>query len=157
MKERLSFEFLTQSGYVPIPSYPNYFINQSGQIYSLKQKKFIINFPDAGGYLSVTMNRKLTYVNRLVAQAFLPEFSNFRYVLLKDKNKTNIHLSNLQLSNTIGAGQQPKPIVLNGGVLREDFPSISEAARYLKTSQTNIRNHIKSGKLYKGNMIRYAL
>lgn len=156
VKQPQTLEQLVQSGFRPLPIYHSYFINEEGRIYSIKYKNFLVVFPDANGYQSVTIKRKLMYVHRLIASVFLLDYKNYRYVILKDKNKNNIHLSNLQLSNILGGGQPSKPVVLNGGVISEVFPSISEVARYLNTSQTTIKNHIKNGRPYRGNIIRHA-
>ena len=62
-------------GYVQIPDYPEYYINERGDIYSSKVKRVLKSRPNTRGYwfITFTYNCKLIQllVHRLVAHAFM--------------------------------------------------------------------------------------
>lgn len=79
-----------------------YYINQKGEIknyrdYILKQKL------DKDGYYQVTLCKyindskvvRTSYVHKLVAEAFVPNPKNYKYILKKDGNKLNNNATNL--------------------------------------------------------------
>lgn len=95
-----------------IPDFPEYKINDKGEVFSLyKYKTNIITDTwrpvkwvlDKGvGYYLVTLvnattkKRSNRFIHRLLAQAFIPNPDNKAHVNHKDGNKTNNALSNLE-------------------------------------------------------------
>jgi hypothetical protein len=49
----------------------------------------------------VNINNKTEYVHRLVAETFIPNPLELKYVIFKDGNKTNVNVNNLEWSDTL--------------------------------------------------------
>lgn len=83
-----------------IPGYNNYLINENGEVYSIKSKKYIKPRINENNYLIIDLyknNIRKTYkLHRLVAQAFLDNPDNLPQVNHKDCNKLNNNISNLE-------------------------------------------------------------
>lgn len=84
-----------------LKGFSGYQIYEDGRVYSLKSNKFLTQFPNAKGYLRVTMVNddgvsKNMRVNRLVAMAFIENPEGLSDVDHIDGNKQNNHVSNLQ-------------------------------------------------------------
>lgn len=83
-----------------IPGYPDYYISESGQVYSTKNRKIkmLTNSPNSSGYLYVLIDKKSLRVHRLVAMTYLGMDEHTSLVVNhKDCNKTNNHVSNLEV------------------------------------------------------------
>lgn len=90
-------------GFIDCPILPDrYLINQNGDIYSKRRRRFIATRLDRYGYVRVnlykgTKNHTVT-LHRLLALAFIPndDPTNKKEVNHKDGNKLNYDLSNLE-------------------------------------------------------------
>ena len=88
----------------PIPDYPDYAINEQGQIMSYRRRpegKLMKGTIDNNGYIVVTLwGAKKAYkqhlVHRLIAQAFIPNPDNLPFINHIDENPANNQISNLE-------------------------------------------------------------
>lgn len=81
----------------PVKGFDNYLISEFGEVFSVKNNKFIKPTLMKIGYLGFTPKRnKLIYVHRAVAEAFIPNPNNYPQVNHKDGDKTNNNVSNLE-------------------------------------------------------------
>ena len=78
-----------------------YIVSTEGKIYSLRNKKYLKTYKNKKGYLKVWLynnkKRKMYFVHRLVAMAFLPNYNASLQVNHKDENKENNDVSNLEM------------------------------------------------------------
>lgn len=76
-----------------------YAVTEDGRIWSYRRKKFLKPIV-VNGYLQVHLYingvKKVFYVHRLVALAYLPNPNNFPQVNHRDENKQNNDVSNLE-------------------------------------------------------------
>ena len=133
MKEIKNFEELYQ-------------VNELGQIWSIKNKKYLKQTLCKNGYLYVGLHknkiRKNMLVHRIVAEAFLPNPNNLPEVNHKDENPQNNSVNNLEwcdsrYNKNYGTRTQKhkllvsKPVLqytLDGELVRE-WISATEAGR----------------------------
>lgn len=82
-----------------IQQYPNYMINECGEVFSLMSNKQLVP-SNTNGYSHVVLmkngTRHYLSVHRLVAKAFVENPNGLPCVNHKDENKTNNHASNLE-------------------------------------------------------------
>jgi len=82
--------------------YPNYFVNEQGDVFSTKfnkvRKMKLLNHK--GGYLQINISnnnqRKTILVHRLIAQTFIPNLENKREVNHKNGIKWDNRIDNLE-------------------------------------------------------------
>ena len=83
-----------------LPSFPNYVFHTSGEIWSIKQKRFLKGYVNSQGYRRVTLigadgQRKVSRVSRLIAECFLGP-ANGRIVDHRNRVKTSDSIQNLR-------------------------------------------------------------
>lgn len=86
-----------------IEGYESYFVNELGEVLSIKNKKQRIlkkKLDKNTGYYKIILSEKRkvkTYnIHRLVAEAFIPNPLNYKYINHKDENKQNNSINNLE-------------------------------------------------------------
>lgn len=88
-----------------IKYFPEYFITDSGNVYSRRGDKThnpryrirkLKNQTSRKGYKYININGKRKYIHRLVAQAFIPNQKNYPCVNHKDGDKSNNKSENLE-------------------------------------------------------------
>lgn len=87
------------SNNIEFENFPNYYINENGQIYGTNKRQFLThNLQD--GYPKVMLYHLSKpycyYVHVLVAKIFIPNPDGKKVVNHKDHNKVNCHISNLE-------------------------------------------------------------
>lgn len=85
---------------IQIKDFPNYSVTEDGRIWSNYSSKFLSLYPNAKGYLLVTLShdgvKKSKRVHRLVARAYLGvAIKGYEDVDHMDNDKANNHVSNL--------------------------------------------------------------
>ena len=150
-----------------INGYENYAISRFGEVLNTKTGKYLKPFFSPLGYLRVQLFRdkvgKQVMVHRLVAEAYIPNPSNYPFVNHKDSDKQNNTLENLEWctasQNTIHAINAGRHIT---GKLRKLTPerideiirlrrqgeSTTRIAKVMNVSQSCIAQFI-NGKTYK--------
>ena len=148
-----------------------YEISNTGQVYSHRKNRVLKLSTDKFGYLRVSLqkhnrkDKKLYFVHRLVAEAFIPNIENKPYVNHKDEQKNNNCAENLEwcshkenmnygtrnlriaLSNTNNPITSKKVLCVETSKV---FPSINEAQRQLHIYATNITKCCKGKRPHAG-------
>lgn len=173
----------------PIVGYTNYDISNLGKVRSWLNNsskrqtspKLLKLSQDKNGYLSVTLypnawtRPKRFLVHRLVAQAFIPNPQNCKFVNHKDENKANnnmynlewctaiynlnysaVHQKGLKTKQQIKSKNAEKPIIaLCANLVVLEYKSISEASRN-GFSRWGLRNCLSGKtKTHKGFMWKF--
>lgn len=98
-ESKISDEVPDISNWKTINNYPNYLVSFHGKIYSKYSKRLIKNIP-SNGYYSVDIRsngkRKRFKVHQLVAQSYIPNPENKKYVNHLDYNRSNNKVENLE-------------------------------------------------------------
>ena len=85
---------------VPILNYPEYLVEQNGDIYSTRTKKYLKPSRASNGYFSVELfnknGSKRFLVHRIVANAYIPNPNNLPQINHKDENRGNNAVENLE-------------------------------------------------------------
>lgn len=86
--------------FVPIKDYPNYSINENGEVKSIYVSKMLKPRTAGRGYYCYQLHNekgaKNEYIHRLVAKTFIPNPNNLPQVDHIDGNKANNNVSNLR-------------------------------------------------------------
>ena len=164
-----------------IPGYEGlYQISNLGRVKSLKRKVYAgrgrMRWEDGGilssyrnngnGYKIVGLNRdnkvKNKYIHRLVAEAFIENSNNYKYVNHKDENKGNNNVDNLEwctaqyncrynnlnirnglkIRNNLSNSKKIYQLDENENIIKI-YPSISEASRVLGVSPQAISDCLR--------------
>lgn len=86
-------------------------------------------------------------VHRIVAETFIPNPANLKYVLHKDGNNLNNHVNNLEWSDYNDFHRLGEIFCIETKIL---YPSIYSLIRELKMSLADIRSHVVDGKSIQG-------
>ena len=128
-----------------------YMVSNLGRVKSLNynktgKEKIMKGVPDGYGYFQLSLCKegkvKNCRINRLVAQAFIPNPDNLPEVNHKDKIRTNNRVDNLEWCTTQYNVEYSKAKAVIGinkvsGLILE-FPSANEAKRQTGINQSNI-------------------
>jgi hypothetical protein len=86
--------------FVPIKNWEEYLIYNDGRVYSIKSNIFIKITDNGNGYKKVSIWQNgingQFYIHRLVAQHFIDNPDNKKYVDHIDRNKDNNHYTNIR-------------------------------------------------------------
>lgn len=143
---------------------PGYFIQEDGQVWSVKSSKYMAQHLNSNGYYIVELSidkgrRKKFYIHRLLALYFIPNDDPLHKtdVNHKDENKTNNDLSNLEWMGRIenlnygtahkrsGAHQMIKVDMLdNQKNILHTFNSAKEAADFVDRVPSTLTPALKN-------------
>jgi hypothetical protein len=136
-----------------IPEFPNYEVNENGDVRSYRIGKNISPMMNRSGYykLNIWHNGKLysRLVHRLVAQAFISNPDDKPQINHIDSDKSNNHVSNLEwvtqkenmkhrTYNEVNT-KRVSQYDIDGNFIRE-FKSLTEAANHVGAYKGNLSN-----------------
>ena len=91
---------MTRTNKVILDKYPNYMIQEDGKIFSIKSNKFLVPINNGNGYFFVNLYNKgkqtCEYVHRLVAESFIDNPNNLKYVDHINRDKSDNSKDNLR-------------------------------------------------------------
>lgn len=140
-----------------LPGYPGQEISSYGRLYGKKYKKMRKQQVDKDGYyvtgLSVDNKLQFRRINRLVAEAFIPNPDNLPFVNHKDEDKKNNHIENLEWCT----GKQNRRYSLDTGVVQltmdgefvQEFETITDAGAKYGIPISHIQDCCANKKHYK--------
>ena len=73
-----------------LSEFPNYEINELGQVKSKKSSKILSQSLSTKGYYQINIDKKSRRVHRLIAETFIPNPMNYETVNHKNPNKLEI-------------------------------------------------------------------
>lgn len=82
-----------------IIGYENYIIHENGDIYNTKTNKKISTNKNCSGFLTVTLNKKIITLSRIVYENFIGKLETNEIIIYKDNNCENLHYTNLEKVN----------------------------------------------------------
>ena len=150
--------------FITIAEYPNYSINEFGEVKSIYVSKKLKPRTAGRGYYCYQLRNengvKNEYIHRLVAKTFIPNPENLPQVDHIDGDKSNNHVSNLRWVSgydNIHAygfdGHDERAILFTGkkvvavnGNIRLSFDTKSALLRYF--GYENVRTRVKIGEKY---------
>lgn len=145
--------------------YPQYSISSHGRIRNDITQKVLCGHTKST-YDQVKLpiaadNYKSVYIHKLVAEAFLPSYTDDMSVVHKDGNKKNNRIENLEcmthgaaIQYSYARGQNPKQVSVSqyslANELIEEFPSFAEAERMTGFPSSSIRFAKKEKRAHQG-------
>lgn len=163
--------------------YSKYLIFDDGNIYSKVSHKNLKPIKKSTGYYAVNLyddngNRKMFFIHRLVAEAFLPNLNHYTDINHKDENKANNAAENLEwcnktynenygskkereiktktLNNRVNGHKKIIQYDLDNNFLKE-WNSLTEASNILNISIGNISSVINGKRHQAGGYIWKAV
>ncbi len=138
-----------------ILEFPDYYISRAGEVWSLKRKIFVRIKAVQGStkYWQASFNGVTKSIHRLLAKAFIPNFSNKPCVNHIDGNRSNNALDNLEwvsysennyhaykagLANSDYRKKKIQKICLNTNQVLDKYDSLLEAAALNQIQFKNI-------------------
>ena len=82
-----------------MPDHPRYWITSQGEVINKEYQKYLTPEIVDGGYLRIRIDGKRYYIHRLVAEYFIDNPENKKYVVHLDGNHANNSVDNLAWSN----------------------------------------------------------
>lgn len=145
--------------YKPIYKFPNYKVNEYGDIRNIKKNKLMSVYTKDNGYKFVKLSNNGTSkecrVHRLVAEAFIPNPDNLPFINHKDEDRGNNNVDNLEwctssYNNTYGTRTDKQSKAMMKEVCQYDinmnlievYSSINEAGEVCGIKPCNISNCI---------------
>lgn len=143
-----------------LEQFPHYEIYEDGTIWSnYTRSNGSLKPRDQDGYKRVELseNGKPTtcLVHRLVAEAFLPNPNNYKFVDHLDNNPSNNHVKNLkwctQSENMLRAhdngvkSQESRPVLQYDGCYVREFKSMTKAAKYMNIEKQSLWGACNNG------------
>lgn len=123
-----------------------YAITSCGKVWSYRKKKFINPQFNERGYKYVHLYKdgikKLAFIHRLVAQAYIPNPNNYDTVDHKDNCKTHNWINNLQWMSRGDNSKKDRGSQVKCVETGEVFESYAAAARAYNRGPDNIRTAI---------------
>lgn len=86
--------------FTQLSNYGNYLINDSGVIIDKRTNDTVRITKSNQGFLYVNLDGNLEYVHELVTETFLKNVHNFDYIIHRDNDLLNNHISNLKWNKT---------------------------------------------------------
>lgn len=134
--------------FIKLKKYPNYSINEKGEMKSVFVSKLLKPRKSKNGYFTYQIHQdgiiKNEYIHRLVAETFIPNPNNFPQVDHIDGNKSNNHVSNLRWvsprENTISYGYSNR-VYNSADKVSVKIKAISETDELIFESQTKLLKH----------------
>jgi HNH endonuclease/NUMOD1 domain/NUMOD4 motif len=142
---------------VTVRGYEKYTISLDGKVFNSKKE---LKLGTYNGYFGLTLvqggKKRTLYVHRLMAQTFLENPNNHRYVNHKDGNKKNNNLRNLEWCTqsensqhaydtglSVSRGIPILQYTLDGEFIRE-YKSVVEASKILKIPTSLIQSQVNN-------------
>lgn len=148
-----------------VKGFENYIVSEMGLVVNTDTGRYLKPYLQRSGHLTVNLCRdgedRRMYVNRIVAEQFIPNPHGYRFVLHKDGDRSNNDYRNLNWSRNKGVDytymktiKRPaaKGCVVDGIV----FESVSSAAKHFGLHRPNLSNALRDGlTTFKGHRIGY--
>ena len=155
MLKLLNYYNMINIVWAKIPEYDNYEINNLGEVRKISSNK-ILKQHLSDGCKAVCLSGKRYYVHRLVAETFIPNPSNYRFVIHKDGDINNNAINNLLwvkgFDNYKIANRHRQIKIIKINILTKTFKvykSIITASKDTNISRPSIRNSILKNDIIK--------
>lgn len=86
--------------YLRVSDHPKYWVSNCGDVYNREFGKYLKPEVVKGGYLRVNLDGEHYYIHKLVADLFIPNDENKKYVVHLDGNVGDNSVNNLAWSNS---------------------------------------------------------